>query len=360
MAYIDVIIPVYNCRKYLTQAVKSVKEQPYKDISILLVDDGSTDGSSELCDEIAKISGVEVVHQNNGGVSCARNTGIENVLLDDENGWIAFLDADDFWWDNTITEDVVRTFDSKNADLIAMESVTCDESGSLYEKPVIHDNHTCDGGESIIWKFPMHFGSIFYSKRLLKDKEIRFFKGLRYSEDKMFLQQAAALSRKVYFSNTLLYVYRKNRNSAMEMYTKMISADYYLPIINGWIKSDEFINKSLSRTDYGAGKTLAGIYFLDMVSEHCMQHRKLEEILKICYNHPNFDLFINMQPENVNEKQYKEHNLLINHPVFFLVKYNIIGFIKSSLRKIVYTKLLYKWYKNRRFPYKRIDLLIYK
>ena len=91
-----------------------------------------------------------------------------------------------------------------------------------------------------------------------------------------------------------------------------------------------------------------------------MQHRKLEEILKICYNHPNFDLFINMQPENVNEKQYKEHNLLINHPVFFLVKYNIIGFIKSSLRKIVYTKLLYKWYKNRRFPYKRIDLLIYK
>ncbi len=78
---IHVIIPVYNAIKYLRAAVDSVLDQPYKGINIILVDDGSTDGSGALCDMLAAESNrVSVIHQENTGVSAARNAGIEAVL----------------------------------------------------------------------------------------------------------------------------------------------------------------------------------------------------------------------------------------------------------------------------------------
>ena len=81
MAFINVIIPVYNAEKYLEETVNSVLSQPYKDIEIVLVNDGSTDSSPEICDKIAENEKrVTVIHQKNGGASSARNKGIEFVL----------------------------------------------------------------------------------------------------------------------------------------------------------------------------------------------------------------------------------------------------------------------------------------
>ena len=78
---IHVIIPVYNCKDYLEEAVNSVLKQEYERIEILLIDDGSKDGSSALCDKLAKNSDkITVIHQENKGVSCARNTGIDYIL----------------------------------------------------------------------------------------------------------------------------------------------------------------------------------------------------------------------------------------------------------------------------------------
>ena len=81
MNWIHVVIPVYNAVLYLRETVESVLKQPYKRIDIVLVDDGSTDGTSELCDEIANTEErVNVIHQINSGVSVARNRGIEYFL----------------------------------------------------------------------------------------------------------------------------------------------------------------------------------------------------------------------------------------------------------------------------------------
>lgn len=359
MAYIDVIIPVYNCKKYLRKTIKSVFSQSYQDIRILLVDDGSTDGSSQLCDDIARQLSVDkclVLHQVNRGVSCARNSGIRKAIENDDAGYIAFLDADDFWMENVLTEGFIQKVRLEQADLVAMGSVTCDEESELFESPIIYKNKITDGGEKIIWDFKSHFGSIFYKKRFLVEKNIRFFENLKYSEDKIFLQQSAALAKKIYFVNSVIYGYRKNRQSAMEKQTKLAAIDYYIPIINGWIQSDEFINEHLLNNGYTAGKTLAGIYFLDMISEHCMQHRKIDEVRNVCNEHPQYDLFLNMQPENVNSKQYAEHNLFLRHPIKFVIKYNIIGLLKYNARRIVYLKGIYHFYRKRRYPYKKEDL----
>ncbi len=91
---ISVVIPVYNVKPYLERCVNSVLRQTYKDLEIILVDDGSTDGSGELCDQIAtKEQHIRVIHQRNQGVSAARNTGIQEA----SGKYIIFMDSDDLW-----------------------------------------------------------------------------------------------------------------------------------------------------------------------------------------------------------------------------------------------------------------------
>lgn len=89
---ISVIIPVYNVEPYLRRCLDSVIGQTYANLEILLVDDGSTDGSSVVCDEYKEMdSRILVIHKENGGVSSARNAGLEAATGD----WIGFVDADD-------------------------------------------------------------------------------------------------------------------------------------------------------------------------------------------------------------------------------------------------------------------------
>ena len=90
---ISVIIPVYNVEPYLNKCVQSVVDQTYKNLEIILVDDGSTDHSGEICDQWkTRDMRISVIHQENQGLSMARNAGIERAA----GAWIAFLDSDDW------------------------------------------------------------------------------------------------------------------------------------------------------------------------------------------------------------------------------------------------------------------------
>ena len=93
MIEISVIVPVYNVEKYLKRCVGSILAQSFKDFELILVDDGSTDNSGVICDELAKIDNrISVQHHPNQGVSAARNRGIEAA----KGEWIAFIDSDDY------------------------------------------------------------------------------------------------------------------------------------------------------------------------------------------------------------------------------------------------------------------------
>ena len=90
----SIIIPVYNVEKYLVECVTSIFSQHYDNLEILLIDDGSTDGSGKLCDELArKHEKVRVIHKKNGGSADARNKGIEESTGE----YLLFLDSDDYW-----------------------------------------------------------------------------------------------------------------------------------------------------------------------------------------------------------------------------------------------------------------------
>ena len=90
---ISVIVPVYNCKEYLAKCIESILNQTYPQIQLVLVDDGSSDGSGEICDLYAEQDARLLVrHQKNGGVSRARNAGLEAAAGE----WILFVDADDY------------------------------------------------------------------------------------------------------------------------------------------------------------------------------------------------------------------------------------------------------------------------
>ena len=98
---ISIIVPVYNVENYLERCVESILKQTYTNFELLLINDGSTDQSGDLCDQLAsKNENIKVFHLENAGVSNARNVGIQNSTGE----WITFVDSDDF-----ITPDYLET-----------------------------------------------------------------------------------------------------------------------------------------------------------------------------------------------------------------------------------------------------------
>jgi len=111
---ISVIIPVYNVIDFLKECLGSVLNQTYKNLEIILVDDGSTDGSSQICDEYKKKDRrIQVIHKENGGLSDARNYGMKYA----KGEYIAFLDSDDYV-ENTMYEKLYNKAISENADYV--------------------------------------------------------------------------------------------------------------------------------------------------------------------------------------------------------------------------------------------------
>ena len=97
---ISVVVPVYNVEKYIDKCINSIINQTYKNLEIILVDDGSPDNCGNICDEYAKKDNrIIVIHKENGGLSDARNTGIEVS----KGKYITFIDSDDYISDNYVS-----------------------------------------------------------------------------------------------------------------------------------------------------------------------------------------------------------------------------------------------------------------
>ena len=139
MPMLSVIIPVYNGEKYLKATVQSILQQSYHNIGIVLVDDGSKDSSLEICRDLEKqYENIRVIHKENGGVSAARNAGIDYVMGLDvvkEDCYLAFLDADDLWNENVITDDLMDQILCEKRDII---SFSCYYSNALANRLAVH------------------------------------------------------------------------------------------------------------------------------------------------------------------------------------------------------------------------------
>ena len=350
MARIHVIVPVYNAKKYLREAVDSVLNQPYKEIDIVLVNDGSTDGSAELCDEIAAHEvRVTAIHQQNRGVSAARNAAIEHILVQHsqelEQSYIAFLDADDIWVPDAIKpEFVMNNFGDYDMYYFGMLGATQElDRFCIYSS---YQDKTVDNPRSLVWDWSGYFVSYLYSCNMLKKYNIRFSTATKYVEDRMFASACLYFAKQVCCCSKYLYIYRYNSGSAMHTKGSVSPIVYYEQIINGWIETDNFINSWQDTTGKQSkmGHTLASIYFLDMAAEHYQNWGSKKQLLQFQKKSSLFTLFENMVQADVSPKQYKEHLLMMHYPVLFKLKHNVCGILvnfKYLLFRCRFVKQLY-------------------
>ncbi len=138
---ISIIIPIYNVERYLRQCLDSVVNQTYRNLEILLIDDGSPDKCGAICDEYAgKDSRIKVLHKSNGGVHAAWNDGIEMATGE----WISFVDSDD-WVETSLYEKMLSSPKSEEADIIITTGYFWEESRGQFIRnafvdPVFFEN----------------------------------------------------------------------------------------------------------------------------------------------------------------------------------------------------------------------------
>ena len=113
----SVVIPIYNIEKYISECIDSVLNQSYKNIEILLVNDGSEDNSQSICEFYSKKDNrVRLINKKNGGLSSARNKGIEVA----RGNYIIFLDGDDYWDDENALEKINNNLEESKADVLLL------------------------------------------------------------------------------------------------------------------------------------------------------------------------------------------------------------------------------------------------
>ena len=298
---INVIIPSYNYGRFLEISVSSVLNQNCADLRIIIVDDGSVDNTKEICKAMAeKDKRITYIYQQNGGVSSARNKGIEYVLKNRQGfEYIAFLDADDLWRKDFFNQKVISIIEEKN-DIIGFEMCRCahnlkkvSEEYELLEtpfgKPAEKEYRVIRGGaESVRCHENSPMGAMLYSADLLKKTGIRFFSGLKFSEDKIFKMQCLYAAKEIALLKRVMYLYRANESSAMK--TVKFDSKYYIPIIDAYIKCDRQM-QYLKDTDAGElcwGRTLASLYTTEMIDEHFRFFGKEDEIRKVLDDNPYF------------------------------------------------------------------------
>lgn len=142
---ISTIVPVYNVEKYLTKCIDSIINQTYKDLEIILVDDGSTDNSGQICDQYAKKDNrIKVIHKENGGLSDARNVGIKNSTGE----YLSFIDSDDYI-DKDMIECLYNAITNTNSDIAVCGKYIEGETGKYYLKNVNSQLKIYDSKEAL-------------------------------------------------------------------------------------------------------------------------------------------------------------------------------------------------------------------
>lgn len=238
---VSIIVPVYNVEIYLRKCLDSIVNQTFRDLEILVIDDGSSDQSGKICDEYAKKDKrIRVFHTENRGLSAARNYGIDHAQGD----YIGFIDSDD-WFEETAIQKFVDTAMATGSDIVACRfyreyvNKTIESSGAK-------EQFTVEGEEILRTmilerKFSEDVWNKFYRATL--------FESIRYPEGRIFEDYATTYqllrksSRLTYIPDCLIH-YRNRKNSLSNIHTMKSLTDYW------WVYHQRFETLGSISKDY--------------------------------------------------------------------------------------------------------------
>lgn len=215
MPLISVIVPVYNVEKYLPRCIESILGQTYTDLELILVDDGSPDGCPQICDAYAaQDNRVMVIHQPNGGVSSARNRGLDTVTGE----YISFVDSDD-WIDSRMYEIMLSEMQSTGSDMAICGFNYAYENGEIEQITARQESVIYDPKELTEREFdiPWSVRRVAYNKVVKKQvyENLRFNVSLKMAEDSLFFHQSIRHIRTAVFVRMPLYQSFQRTGSAM-------------------------------------------------------------------------------------------------------------------------------------------------
>jgi len=229
---LSIIIPVYNVEKYIEQCVESVLKQKLNKYELILVDDGSTDCSGMICDEYAKkYSNIKVIHQENKGLSGARNTGIKAA----KGKFLMFIDSDDFIANNVNFKKLIDC----NEEIIQYKMVYYYDNQDKYV--YLKDNDTYDKLNfydklsKMVEKGNMSISACdkIVRRKLLIDNNIYFKEGL-LSEDIDWSLKVYLHAKSLKVTNENVYIYRQQRPGSISSRVKEKSVISLFNIIKYW------------------------------------------------------------------------------------------------------------------------------
>lgn len=227
---VSIVIPVYNAEKYIDVCLKSVVSQTYKNLEVLVINDGSTDKSKEIAQGFAqKDNRVKVISKENGGVSTARNMGMKNA----QGEFICFVDADDYL-NCRFVEVLVSGFDEENCVISACDMFRKykneDVADNSEHKSTIYSigdafRRMCKNGDI----YPSSCNKMFLTE-VIKNNDLYCDTSLVYGEDTLFLLKYYACvygGNMAYFSDSKLYINVMNPTSAMSKRKKGYTPNWF-------------------------------------------------------------------------------------------------------------------------------------
>ena len=216
---LSIIIPLYNCEKYIKQCLDTIfrQEMNESDFEVIVIDDGSKDSGYSLASEYAKRQqNILVIKQENQGVACARNNALEKATGD----YITFVDADDMLVFGSLSTLIKIAVENK-ADIVKAAHKEVPEDAVCEDFSSSHDNcsiQVMTGEEAIVNVTRMKEGycwGYLISRKLITDNRLLFPPKVAFMEDWAFITQAILISRTFVNADVLLYLYRRNSSSCM-------------------------------------------------------------------------------------------------------------------------------------------------
>lgn len=272
---ISVIIPVYNVRAYLTDCLESVVAQTLADKEVMLIDDGSTDGSAEICDYYASLySYFRVIHKPNGGPSSARNLGIGEA----KGEWLIFLDSDDVWADHDCLASLHEYVTSLNLDIVRFEYQAVDENlkpiePRSFDKSLV-TGRVVDNFEFVKYAIAGEWFTWLSMMRASAVEDLRFNERIRSQEDiDFYCRFFARQELRCGYIDRRMYLYRK-RVSSITMTVQIDNLEGSFALCNVFYRESQVTKNDQLRKLYIYYSVMMYYWTLSTLSEAYYHKRR--------------------------------------------------------------------------------------
>ena len=311
MPKISIIVPIYNVEQYIEECLNSIFLQTYKDYEIILVNDGSTDNSLDICYKYQKQNNsIKIYNKENGGLSSARNYGILHATGE----YIIFIDPDDYWIESKALEKLINIANATNCDIVRGECKEVDISGKeIHPKKISEELYKQSGKKCSSIDFlrgPISRGNfvwLFLIRRATLG-DLRFNEKQKFQEDIEFNIRYFSTPRSCVYIPLIFYAYRKRYNSL----TSTLNIEN---IKHSFLLCDTFYKYSQKATDkdvslhYMNNAIMMYYWTLETISftplyqkKHAIikelrlleRQKQASKLAKLSKNH--FPLLINMPP----------------------------------------------------------------